>query len=282
MIKKNLRTLHFSLYLSLLLIGSTNYALAFDTSIISSTPTTAISLVDYETYDFGGRTINGSNITDNGLFRCFGRRGVTIKNVTVTGSPRYALIARGCSSFTIENFHMVDNPNSIGGIRFDQGTENKTVTINGVTADNQGGHALELWDVNGFTIGDFYAEDTSKCGLLVNRSRNGSIAKVTGWRNNQYGGYATMRFANNAGPNLSVSKVFSRDSGRGLFTVTGSSGITVNNVDIYRSYNEGIYIQDGYDVQVLNGIARGTTNCRIRGGANSSINSVDCGGAVEN
>jgi len=90
---------------------------AFDTDDIPDVPVSSISLLDNETYDFGGRTIDGSNITDNGLFRCMNRRGVTIKNVTVTGSPRYAIFARGCSSFKIENFKMVNNPDSVGGIR---------------------------------------------------------------------------------------------------------------------------------------------------------------------
>ena len=98
---------------------------AADTTQIPNKPSSPINLIDNETYDFGGRTIDGGNISDNGLFRCFNRRGVTIKNVTVTNSPRYALLARGCSSFTIENFKMKNMSNSVGGIRFDKGTENK-------------------------------------------------------------------------------------------------------------------------------------------------------------
>ena len=282
MIYNKFSKLLISLSAGVLLSITAGKTFAADTSLIPDVPTQSISLLDYETYDFGGRTIDGSNITNDGLFRCMNRRGVTIKNVTVTGSPRYALFARGCSSFTIENFNMVNNPNSVGGIRFDQGTANLSVYIDNVNADNQGGHALELWDVNGFEIGEVFARDTGGCGVLVNRSRNGSIFRVTGYNNDQNGGYATMRFANNAGPNLFVEKVFSRDSGRGLFTVSGSYGIEVNTVDIYRANKEGIYIQDGSDVQVNKGIARGTTNCRIRNSPNSSINAVDCGGSVAN
>jgi len=201
---------------------------AFDTDDIPDVPVSSISLLDNETYDFGGRTIDGSNISDNGLFRCMNRRGVTIKNVTVTGSPRYAIFARGCSSFKIENFKMVNNPDSV--------------------------------------------------------SRNGSIDKVSGYRNDQDGGYATLRFANNAGPNLSVGEVFSRDSGRGFFTVSGAKGITVSKVDAHRSNREAIYIQDSDDVSVGRGIARsnGTANCRIRGSDGVSLGSVDCGGSIAN
>ncbi|MBX2859105.1 MAG: hypothetical protein KTR17_10610 [Cellvibrionaceae bacterium] len=273
----------FSASLFFLSLGATT-SYAYDTSTIPSRPSSPISLVDNEIYDFGGRTINGSNIQNSGLFRCMNRRGVVIKNVTVTGSPRYALFARGCSSFVIENFKMINNSNSVGGIRFDQGTENRSVVINNIEADKQGGHALELWDVNGFSIGNVNAYDTSGSGVLVNRSRNGSIGKVTGYRNNQSGGYATLRFANNAGPNLTVGEVFSRDSGRGFFTVSGAHGIRVSKVDAHRSNREAIYIQDSSNVSVGRGIARssGSANCRIRNSPNSGLGSLDCGGSIAN
>ncbi|SMF07076.1 Right handed beta helix region [Alteromonadaceae bacterium Bs31] len=263
------------------LSGTVLSAQAYDTSKIPSKPSSPISLTDNETYDFGGRTIDGGNIKNDGLFRCMNRRGVTIKNVTVTNSPRYALFARGCSSFTISNFKMKNMSGSVGGIRFDKGTENKSVTINNVTADNVGGHAVELWDVNGFTIGNITANKTGGSGLLINRSRNGSVSSVTGDRNNQGGGYATLRFANNAGPNVSVGKVKSRNSGRGFFTVSGTRGITVNSVDISGSTKEGIYIQDSSDTKVNGGKVRGNPNCRIRGGSNNAIK-ADCGGSIAN
>lgn len=254
---------------------------AADTSTIPSKPTSAINLLDYETYDFGGRTIDGSNITNDGLFRCFNRRGVTIKNVTVTNSPRYAFFGRGCSSLTISNFHMTNMGNSVGGIRLDKGTENKTVIIENITADNVGGHAVELWDTNGFTIGNITANNTQGCGLLLNRSRNGTVGKVDGNRNNQGGGYATFRVANNNGPNISVSEVKSRNSGRGFFSVSGSTGTTVNYVDIASTTKEGIYIQDSSNTKVNSGKVRGNPNCRIRGGSGNSI-SADCGGNIAN
>ncbi|CAM4400775.1 MAG: right-handed parallel beta-helix repeat-containing protein [Alteromonas sp.] len=254
---------------------------AADTTQIPDKPTSPINLLDNETYDFGGRTIDGGNISDNGLFRCFNRRGVTIKNVTVTNSPRYALLARGCSSVTIENFKMKNMGSSVGGIRFDKGTENKTVTLNSIEADNVGGHAVELWDTNGFTIGTVKANNTDGCGLLLNRSRNGTVSRVEGDGNDQYGGYATFRVANNNGGNIQVGTVKSRNSGRGFFSVSGSHGTTVNYVDIASSNKEGIYIQDSSNTVVSSGKVRGTPNCRIRGGSGNSIN-ADCGGNIAN
>lgn len=269
----------FAIFTLIFSFSTTIYAA--DTSQIPSKPSSPINLLDYETYDFGGRIIDGSNISDNGLFRCFNRRGVTIRNVTVINSPRYALLARGCSGVTIENFTMSNMSGSAGGIRFDQGTENLSVTIRNIVANNVGGHAVELWDTNGFTIGNITANNTTGSGLLLNRSRNGTVARVEGNRNNQGGGYATFRVANNNGPNVQVGTVISRNSGRGFFSVSGSRGTTIDYVDIASSTSEGIYIQDSSDTRVNSGKARGTPNCRIRGGANNSLN-TDCGGNIAN
>ena len=276
------KLLKYSIFSTVFALSSLSInTMAADTSSIPSKPTSPIVLLDYETYDFGGRTIDGGNITNSGLFRCFNRRGVTIKNVTVTNSPRYAFFGRGCSSLTISNFKMTNMRNSVGGIRLDQGTENKSVSISGITADNIGGHAVELWDTNGFTIGNITANNTVGCGLLLNRSRNGTVGSVTGNRNNQGGGYATFRVANNNGPNIYVGSVKSRNSGRGFFSVSGSHGTTVNYVDIASTTKEGIYIQDSSNTRVNSGKIRGNPNCRIRGGSGNSIN-ADCGGTVHN
>lgn len=272
----------FSIFTTVLALSSAAFHVqAADTSNIPNKPTSAISVQSGETYDFGGRTLDGSNITGDGLFRCFGKSGVTIKNVTVTNNPRYAFLGRGCNNLTIQNFKMKNMGNSNGGIRLDKGTENRTVILKDITADNIGGHAVELWDTNGFTIGKVTAKNTDGCGLLLNRSRNGTVDTVTGDKNDQNGGYATFRVANNNGSNVKVKKVVSRNSGRGFFSVSGSSGTTVDYVDIASSNKEGIYIQDSSNTLVKSGKVRGNPNCRIRGGSGNSIN-ADCGGNIAN
>lgn len=256
-------------------------ASAADTSQIPSKPTSPIVLQSGETYDFGGRTLDGSNITDNGLFRCWGKTNVTIKNVTVTNSPRYAFLGRDCLNATISNFKMTNMAGSVGGIRFDQAGSSNGLTLADITATDVGGHAVEVWNADGFTIGNIRADRTTGCGLLLNRSKNGTVGTVTGNYNNQGGGYATFRVANGNGPNVNVTKVYSRNSGRGFFSVSGSGGTTVNTVDIASATSEGIYIQDATNTRVVSGKVRGNPNCRIRGGSGNSI-SADCGGNIGN
>lgn len=256
-------------------------ASAADTSQIPSKPTSPIVLQSGETYDFGGRTLDGSNITDNGLFRCWGKTNVTVKNVTVTNSPRYAFLGRDCINATISNFKMTNMTGSVGGIRFDQAGNSNGLTLTDITATDVGGHAVEVWNADGFTIGNIRADRTTGCGVLLNKSKNGTVGTVTGNYNNQGGGYATFRVANGNGPNVRVTKVYSRNSGRGFFSVSGSGGTTVNTVDIASSTSEGIYIQDATNTRVVSGKVRGNPNCRIRGGSGNSI-SADCGGTIAN
>ncbi|MDQ8023330.1 MAG: right-handed parallel beta-helix repeat-containing protein [Moraxellaceae bacterium] len=254
---------------------------AADTSKIPSKPTSPIVVQSGETYDFGGRTLDGSNITDNGLFRCWGKTNVTIKNVTVKNSPRYAILARGCTNATISNFHMKDMKNSVGGIRFDIDGDASGLKMSNITGYDVGGQAIEIWNANGFTIGDVRIDRSGGSGLLLNNSRNGTVGTVTGNYNNQNGGYATFRVANNNG-SVRVKKIYSRNSGRGFFSVSGSRDAVIESVDIASSSSEGIYIQDSYNTKVLSGKARSNSaNCRIRGGSGNSIN-ADCGGTIHN
>jgi hypothetical protein len=106
---------------------------------------------------------------------------------------------------------------------------------------------------------------------LLNQSRNGSVGTVTGSYNNNGGGYATFRVANSNGPNVTCAKVYSRNSGRGFFSVTGSNGTTVNTVDIANSTSHGIFLEDASNTRVNAGtVSNGhpnvqhvrTSNCR--------------------
>lgn len=273
------KVIQFSVLSSMFAFSS--FALAADTSKIPSKPTSAIVLQSGETYDFGGRTLDGSNIKDNGLFRCWGKTNVTVKNVTVTNSPRYAYLARNCTNATISNFTMKNMQNSVGGIRFDIDGDSSGLKMDNIYAYDVKGHAVEVWNANGFTIGNVRADRTTGCGVLLNKSKNGTVGTVTGNYNNQGGGYATFRVANGNGPNVKVNKVYSRNSGRGFFSVSGSYGTTVNTVDIASSTSEGIYIQDATSTKVVSGKVRGNPNCRIRGGSGNSI-TADCGGNILN
>ncbi len=119
--------------------------------------------------------------------------------------------------------------------------------------------------------GSVTCNNTGGCAVLLNQSRNGSVGTVTGSYNNNGGGYATFRVANSNGPNVTCAKVYSRNSGRGFFSVTGSNGTTVSTVDIANSTSHGIFLEDASNTRVNAGtVSNGhpnvqhvrTSNCR--------------------
>ncbi|WP_185236479.1 right-handed parallel beta-helix repeat-containing protein [Teredinibacter franksiae] len=252
---------------------------AYDTSTISGHPTSTVSLQSGQTYDFGGRNIYGDKVGSNPLFKCHGKENVTLKNVNIKDTPQFGIWVKNCKKLTISNVTLRDT--NYGGIRFEKGSSNSNITLSNINGKNLNGHGIELWDVDGFNISNIEMHNTKYCGLLLNRSKNGSVGKVYGTDNDENGGYATLRFANSAGPNISVSEVISRSSGRGYFVVSGSQGITVNSVNISGANKEGIYIQEGSNNKVKSGNVQksGSVNCRVRNSSGSSI-SANCNGST--
>ena len=231
--------------------------------------------------DFHGHTItaNGGELVVP--VYCDRRNGVTVRNLNVRGNPRYGVWFRGCSNVTLHNITMdLDSNNPVGlGIRVDASTgPARNLTISGnVRVEGSRTHGIETYGVEGFTIGDVTVNNNGGSGLLLNDSRNGTVGKVTGNRNNQGGGYATFRVANNNGPNVRVESVYSRNSGRGFFSVSGSNGTTVGHVDIANTTAQGIFLEDASNTHVLSGsVSNGNPNCQLVRTSSSSLDVSGC------
>lgn len=211
------------------------------------------------------------------------RDGITIRNLRVTGAPRYGMWFRGCSGVTLHNITMeLSHPGTVGlGIRVDASTgaaSNLTISGN-IYINGSLGHGIETYGINGINIGDVTVNNSGGCGLILNQSSNATVGVVTGTRNCYGGGYATFRVANDNGPNIRVKKVYSRESGRGFFSVSGSHGCTIDEVDIANNSSHGIFLEDASDTHVLSGTVSNcnpntqmvrTSNCSINLGAPSS------------
>ncbi|WP_339617405.1 RICIN domain-containing protein [uncultured Gilvimarinus sp.] len=234
-----------------------------------------------QTLDFHGHQVNANGGELVVPVYCDRRDNITVRNLHVVGNPRYGVWFRGCSNVTLENITMdLSNNNPVGlGIRVDSSTapaSNLTVAGN-ININGAKGHGLETYGIDGFTIGDVTVTNNGGSGVLLNNSRNGTVGNVTGHYNNWGGGYATFRVANNNGPNVSVNSVYSRNSGRGFFSVTGSNGTTINYVDIDTTTSQGIFLEDANNTHVLSGsVSNGNPNCQLVRTASSSINVSGC------
>jgi len=234
-----------------------------------------------QTLDFHGHTVNANGGELVVPVLCEKRNHVTVKNLHVTGTPRYGVWFWGCSNVTLTNITMkVGKAKAVGlGIRVDDssGPARNLVIDGNINIDGTADNAIETYGVDGFKIGNVTTTNTGACGLLLNNSRNGTVGKVTGRNNNKGGGYATFRVANKNGPNVKVESVYSRDSGRGFFSVSGSHGTTIDFVDIANTTSQGIFLEDASNTRVLGGtVKNGRPNCQLVRTKSSTLNVSGC------
>ncbi|MEJ6979481.1 right-handed parallel beta-helix repeat-containing protein [Pedobacter sp. P351] len=215
--------------------------------------------------DFTGTTFNA---TDQDLLtvpvRADNKSNIEVKNLHVIGYPRYGIWFRGCSNIILTNITMdLQSPGLGIGIRVDNTTgKSSNLAING-TLDFVGGeHGIETLGVTGITISDISVSRNRGCGVLLNKSSKATIGTVTGNYNNNGGGYATFRVANDNGPEITVTKVYSRNSGRGFFSVSGSGGTTIGTVDIASSTDGNILLQDADNTYINGGTSVASNNVR--------------------
>lgn len=245
-----------------------------------------------QTLDFHDNTINCNGGDLVVAIHADRRNGITVRNLKVTGAPRYGLWFRGCSNVTLHNINMnLSHPGAVGlGIRVDASTaaaSNLTISGN-IYINGSLGHGIETYGINGISIGDVTVNNSGGCGLILNESSNATVGTVTGTRNCYGGGYATFRVANNNGPNIRVEKVYSRESGRGFFSVSGSYDCIIEEVDIANNTSHGIFLEDATDTHVLSGSVSNcnpntqlvrTSNCSINlGSPSSGVNTTNVNG----
>lgn len=227
-----------------------------------------VTLQSYTGIDFNNATFN-CNSSDLFIVPVFADRktNVEVKNLKVTGTPRYGIWFRGCTNMVISNINMNISTTAAGlglGVRVDDSTApTSNLTMNGTLTFVGGDMHIETGGLDGFNIGNVTTSNNRGCGVLLNGSKNGTVGTVTGNYNCNGGGYATFRVANNNGPNITCAKVYSRNSGRGFFSVSGSNGTTVNTVDIANSTNQCILLENASNTKVKGGtVSGGNPNVR--------------------
>ncbi len=225
------------------------------------------------------------------------KQHITIKNIEVTGNPRYGLWFLSSNNITLTNITMnlsrdlFEEMEAIirksdpeygrlcAGIRVAPTKITKrykkedTFLCNDLRIDGEicingsNGHGIETYGVKNVTIGDVSVTNTGGCGILLNNSHNCNLGVITGYKNSENGDYATLRVAN-TNHKTRCKGIYSRNSGKGFFSISESSDCIVEEVDIQNSRNEAIYIQNSINTHVLSGIT-------LNGGRLNSINNVD-------
>jgi hypothetical protein len=105
---------------------------------------------------------------------------------------------------------------------------------------------------------------------LLQNTKNARVGLVDGNNVATGTGYATLRFANNNGEinggyntNVYIQKVVSRGGGRGIFCVSRSGAVTIDNIDLANNGNNAILIENCYNVNIKSGTVNGGGEVRL-------------------
>jgi hypothetical protein len=194
-----------------------------------------------------------------------GRTQVDIPNAKMTGSPQYGIFIRESDNTHLGRIELRLTSSAGIGIRVDSGgnastetTFNTNFTADYVYGSGMGSHILETYGIDGIRIGTVEGSNVGESGLLLNRSINAQVDLVTCNGCGTGTGYAAFRVANDVGKvgtsypanNIRVGRVVARGGGRGIFSVSGCGGLTIDQIDIANTGNTSILLQNTYNTTI--------------------------------
>ena len=217
-------------------------------------------------------TMNVGDVRGRGAVTAIGEQNVSIPHLKMTGSPYFGLHFAGMRNLHLGNIEIIfDRGAGALGIRFERDlAPSYDVQMDYIHVENTGNHGVETWNVDGLKIGTIIARNTAYAGLLLNNSRNAEVGLVDGENTGNGTGYATMRFANTNGringgwpTNIRVGKVVSRGGGRGIFCVSNSGGVVIDEIDLADNGNNSILIENCHNFTINGGTINGGGEFRI-------------------
>jgi hypothetical protein len=218
----------------------------------------------------GCGTIDVGNKSGRGAIESTDTSDVQIPYLTMTGNPYFGLRFSGTTGLTLGKITM--NLSGGMGIRFDRDrAANSDVKMDVISVTGAGSHAVEVWNIDGLEINQVIARDVGECGLLLQATRNAHVGLVDGDNVAAGNGYATFRMANNNGQNengnyntnVYIDKVVSRGGGRGIFCVSQSGGVVIEEIDLANNGNNAILIENCYNLSIRGGKVNGGGEVRI-------------------
>ncbi|MFD1258357.1 right-handed parallel beta-helix repeat-containing protein [Mucilaginibacter terrae] len=220
----------------------------------------AVNIPSYTILDFGNTTFACTS-SDQLIVPIQGERrtDIEVKNMKVTGNPRYGIWLKTCSNIILSNITMTLNSSSGLGIRVDdsKGDWSRNFNLTSCNISGSGDNAVETYGVDGFTIGTVTASNAGACGLLLNKTKNGTVGTVNATNCGQGTGYAGFRIANNAGPNIRATTINSTGCGRGFFSVTSSNGCTITTLNAKNCQSHGALLENAQKIQINGGTISG-------------------------
>jgi hypothetical protein len=218
----------------------------------------------------GCGTINVGTRSGRGAIESTDTSDVQIPYLTMTGNPYFGLRFSGTRNLSLGKITM--NLSGGLGIRFDRDrAASSNVKMDVISVTGAGSHAVETWNIDGLEINQVIARNVGESGLLLQATRNAHVGLVDGNNVGAGTGYATFRMANNNGQNANgnyntnvyIDKVVSRGGGRGIFCVSQSGGVVIEQVDLANNGNNAILIENCYNLSIRGGKVNGGGEVRV-------------------
>jgi hypothetical protein len=217
----------------------------------------------------GCGTINAAIKSGRGAIEVTDAANVKIPYLTMTGSVYFGLRFSGTTGLTLGDITF-DLTAGLA-IRFDRDrAANSNVKMGTINCKRASSHCVETWNIDKLEIGTVIARNVGECGLLLQKVTNAKVGLVDGENVATGNGYATLRFANEAGKinggyntNIFVNRVKSRGGGRGIFCVSQSGGAEIGAIDLANNGNNAILLENCYNVNIKSGTVSGGGEVRL-------------------
>ncbi|WP_062122372.1 RICIN domain-containing protein [Geofilum rubicundum] len=156
---------------------------------------------------------------------------------------------------------------------YEEGRWVSNVEVINCTFEDNGSHGLETYGVDGFYADGIVARNLGGCGVLLNKTINGTIGTVDAYRCSYGAGYAGLRLANSCS-NVVIDMLYANECGRGFFVLSGSNNIQLKNCKITNCVDQwgtgrGIWLEN-------------TVNSRVEAGCCDSGVTVTGSGSYAN
>lgn len=214
-----------------------------------------ITLPSYTTLESCGTIhVTGSGSGNVAGVYMRGATDIEVARLYLTGTPVYGIFARNVDNLRLRDIDMRLSGGGIG-VRIDNLGDTsryaRNISIDRAYVSGAGSHAVETYGVDGLTVGTVTARNVGESGLLLNATINASVGTVDAQDAGSGTGYAAFRIANRAGrvgssypTNITVGTVKASGGGRGVFCVSESGGLRINRVEISRTGNNPVLIEN--------------------------------------
>lgn len=220
-----------------------------------------ITLPSYTTLESCGTIhVSGSGSGNVAGVYARGATDIEVARLALTGTPVYGIFLRNVDNVRLRDIDMRLSGGGIG-IRVDNHGDTsryvRNITINKAYVSGAGSHAVETYGVDGLTVGTITARNVGESGLLLNATINATVSLVDAQGAGTGTGYAAFRIANRAGrigssypTNIEVGTVKASGGGRGVFCVSESGGLRINRVELVRTGNNPVLIENCTNVSL--------------------------------